>query len=61
MSSKSSHFLAAVRSAPAASSHKGVSHGDLEPKRLPDLVPDKKAGFLPGPAPAIQNQRGRGR
>lgn len=58
---EASPFQAAVGSAPAVSSHKGVSHGDLEPKRLPDLVPDRKAGFLLGPAPAIQDQRVKGR
>lgn len=56
MSSKSSHFQAAAASVPVVSSHKGVSHGYLEPKGLPDLVPDRKAGFLLGAAPAIQNQ-----
>lgn len=61
MSSKSSNFQAAVGSAPAVSSHKGISYGDMESKSLPDIIPDKKARFLLGPVPAIQNQRVRGR
>lgn len=32
MSSKSSNFQAAVGSAPAVSSHKGISYGDQNPK-----------------------------
>lgn len=41
--------------------HKSVSYGNPESRRLPALVPDKKAGFLLGPAPGIQNQSVRGR
>lgn len=60
MCSKSSkkHFQAAVGSGLAEflSVRPLVSHGNLESKRFPDLVPDKRAGFLLGPAPATQNQ-----
>lgn len=58
---KTSGFHAAVRSAPAVflPIRASVSHGNLEPNRLSDLVPEKKAGFFLGPAPARTRVRGR--